>query len=183
LLQLATPAPKQAVQLPGPTFPSPFHYPVAPPGTIATAMGWGTNSPVVADYPNLLYEVDLPMIPANEGELNQIWTNLIDNAIDAMDEGGNLTLRARRNAMWVEVEIVDDGSGIPDEIRSRIFEPFFTTKAVGDGTGLGLGIAQRIARTHQGYIEAMSEPGRTVMCVRLSLAASRRSGRPLPCTG
>jgi signal transduction histidine kinase len=122
------------------------------------------------------YEEDLPMIQANEGELNQIWTNLIDNAIDAMDQGGNLTLRARRNAMWVEVEVVDDGPGVPEELRSRIFEPFFTTKGVGEGTGLGLGIAQRIARTHQGYIEARSGPGETVMCVRLPLAAATPSG-------
>lgn len=118
-----------------------------------------------------LYEDDLPTISANEGELNQIWTNLIDNAIDAMEDGGTLTLRARPNGMWVEVEVVDDGAGIPDDVRSRIFEPFFTTKTVGEGTGLGLGIAQRIARTHQGHIEVRSTPGETVLCVRLPIDA------------
>ena len=118
------------------------------------------------------YEEDLPRIPANEGELNQIWTNLIDNAIDVMDERGTLTLGAKRNDMWVEVEVQDDGPGIPDEIRPRIFEPFFTTKGVGEGTGLGLGIAQRIANTHQGHIEVRSRPGETVMCVRLPVTPS-----------
>jgi signal transduction histidine kinase len=113
------------------------------------------------------YQEDLPLIPAHEGELNQVWTNLIDNAIDAMDEGGELILKARENDMWVEVEVVDDGPGIADEVRRRMFEPFFTTKEVGIGTGLGLGIAQRIVRTHQGHIEVRSEPGETVMCVRL----------------
>ena len=113
------------------------------------------------------YQEDLPLIPANAGELNQVWTNVIDNAIDAMDEGGELILKTRLNDIWVEIEIVDDGSGIPDEILSHVFEPFFTTKDVGVGTGLGLGIAMRIVETHQGHIEVRSKPGRTVMCVRL----------------
>lgn len=122
------------------------------------------------------YQEGLPLIPAQEGELNQVWTNLIDNAIDAMDEGGELTLRARENDVWVEVEVVDDGPGIPEEVRQRIFEPFFTTKEVGVGTGLGLGIAQRIVRTHQGHIEVRSEPGETVMCVRLPVAHTSPGG-------
>jgi signal transduction histidine kinase len=116
------------------------------------------------------YQDDLPLIPANEGELNQVWTNLLDNAIDAMDQGGELILKARRNDLWIEVEIIDDGPGIPDEILSRIFEPFFTTKDVGVGTGLGLGIARRIVTTHQGDIEVKSRPGKTNMCVRLPIA-------------
>ena len=116
------------------------------------------------------YQEDLPLIPANAGELNQVWTNLIDNAIDAMHDGGELTLKAKLNDLWVEVEIVDDGPGIPEEIQSHIFEPFFTTKEVGVGTGLGLGIAMRIVETHQGHIEVRSTPGRTVMCVRLPVA-------------
>ena len=118
------------------------------------------------------YEDDLSMIPANAGELNQVWTNFIDNAIDALDEGGKLILKARRNDQWIEVEVVDDGPGIPDEIRARIFEPFFTTKEVGVGTGMGLGIAMRIVRLHQGHIEVRSAPGETAMCVRLPLAPS-----------
>ena len=113
------------------------------------------------------YAEDLPLIPAHAGELNQVWTNLLDNAADAVDEGGRVTLRARRNDAWVEVEVADDGPGISEEIQSRIFEPFFTTKEVGVGTGLGLGIANRIVKTHQGHIEVRSEPGETVMLVRL----------------
>lgn len=113
---------------------------------------------------------DLPLIPGNAGELNQVWTNLIDNAIDAMSEGGELRLRTRLNDMWVEVEVVDDGPGIPEDVRAQIFEPFFTTKDVGVGTGLGLGIAHRIVSTHQGHIEVRSRPGETVMCVRLPVS-------------
>ncbi len=119
---------------------------------------------VTRDYPD-----DAPMVPANEGELNQVWTNLIDNAIDAVSEGGAITLRIGSSDVWLEVEVVDDGPGIPGEIQSRIFEPFFTTKDVGVGTGLGLGIAQLIVRTHQGHIEVRSRPGETVMCVRLPM--------------
>jgi signal transduction histidine kinase len=115
------------------------------------------------------YEEDLPLVPANAGELNQVWTNLIDNAVDAMGDEGRLTLRAKTNDLWIEVEIEDDGPGIPPEMRSVIFEPFFTTKEVGVGTGLGLGIAQRIVRTHQGHIEVRSRPRETVMCVRLPI--------------
>jgi signal transduction histidine kinase len=115
------------------------------------------------------YQADLPLIAANAGELNQVWTNLIDNAVDAVDEGGALTLSAHGNDRWVEVEIADDGPGIPEDIRARIFEPFFTTKEVGIGTGLGLGIANRIVKIHQGHIEVRSRPGRTTMCVRLPI--------------
>jgi signal transduction histidine kinase len=114
-----------------------------------------------------VYDEDLPSIPTNAGEINQVWTSLIQNAVDAMSEGGVLTMRAHANDTWVEVEIADNGSGIPDELRPRIFEPFFTTKDVGVGMGLGLGIAQRIVRTHQGHIEVRSRPGETIMCVRL----------------
>ncbi len=116
------------------------------------------------------YQEDLPLIPANAGELNQVWTNLLDNAIDAVDQGGELILRAKLNDLWVEVEIVDDGPGIPEEILSHIFEPFFTTKDVGVGTGLGLGIAMRIVETHQGHMQVKSRPGETNMCVRLPVA-------------
>jgi signal transduction histidine kinase len=116
------------------------------------------------------YQEDLPLIPANAGELNQVWTNLMDNAIDAMDDGGSLILKARLNDLWVEVEIIDDGPGIPEELQTQIFDPFFTTKEVGVGTGLGLGIALRIVKTHQGHIEVRSRPGETVMCVRLPVA-------------
>jgi signal transduction histidine kinase len=133
---------------------------------------------VTRDYPD-----DLPMVPANEGELNQVWTNLIDNAIDAVSEGGAITLRVRTSDVWLEVEVVDDGPGIPDEIQHRIFEPFFTTKGVGVGTGLGLGIAQLIIRTHQGHIEVRSRPGETVMCVRLPMVRSSPVGETPTATG
>jgi signal transduction histidine kinase len=123
------------------------------------------------------YADDLPPVPANAGELNQVWTNLIDNAVDAMHPGGELMLRVRHNDMGVEVEVVDDGPGIPDDIRPNIFEPFFTTKDVGIGTGLGLGIAQRIVRTHQGHIEVRSRPGETVFCVRLPVAKTSPVGQ------
>ena len=118
------------------------------------------------------YQKDLPLIPAHAGELNQVWTNLIDNAIDAAAEEGTVTIRARLNDQFVEVEVIDDGPGIHEELRARIFEPFFTTKEVGVGTGLGLGIAMRIATIHRGHIQVRSRPGETVMCVRLPVASA-----------
>ena len=94
------------------------------------------------------YDPNLPRVSAYGGELNQIWTNLIDNAIDAMDGKGELRIRSKRNLDRVLVEIGDNGPGIPPEIQARIFDPFFTTKGVGQGTGLGLDTACRIARKH-----------------------------------
>jgi signal transduction histidine kinase len=113
------------------------------------------------------YQDDLPQIPANAGELNQVWTNLIDNAVDAVREGGEVRIAVRRDEAHLTVDIVDDGVGIPDDVRTRIFEPFFTTKGVGEGTGLGLDIASRIVRTHRGQITVESKPGQTVFQVRL----------------
>ncbi|HSN57169.1 MAG TPA: PAS domain S-box protein [Candidatus Sulfomarinibacteraceae bacterium] len=114
------------------------------------------------------YADDLPVIQAWAGELNQVWTNLIDNAIDAMDGEGTLTVRASREDPWVVVEIEDDGPGIPDAIRSEIFDPFFTTKAPGQGTGLGLNISRNlVVQRHRGEISVTSEPGRTRFTVRL----------------
>jgi signal transduction histidine kinase len=114
---------------------------------------------------------DLPSIEAYGSELNQVWTNLIDNAVDAMDGRGTLTVRTRRNGDdRVLVEIADSGPGIPDEIRSRVFEPFFTTKEVGKGTGLGLDIAWRIVvGRHGGEIGLESAPGDTRFQVFLPL--------------
>lgn len=119
------------------------------------------------------YSQDAPAILALPGELNQVWTNLIDNAIDAMPEhGGILEIETRRTNFGVMVCIADNGSGIPQELQSRIFDPFFTTKAVGEGTGLGLDIAQRIiTRQHQGFIDVESRPGRTVFQVSLPSGA------------
>jgi signal transduction histidine kinase len=110
---------------------------------------------------------DLPEISAYPGELNQVFTNLIDNAIDALPEGGELAVETAREGEQVVIRVVDNGSGIPEAVRSRIFEPFFTTKAVGEGTGLGLDIVQRIVRQHSGQIGVESRPGRTVFTVRL----------------
>ena len=112
---------------------------------------------------------ELPDIVARPGELNQVWTNLLDNAIDAA--ASRVAVRTRRCDGSVEVEIEDDGPGIPEDVRARIFEPFFTTKEQGKGTGLGLEIARRIARQHRGEIEVESAPGRTVFLVRLPLPA------------
>jgi signal transduction histidine kinase len=122
------------------------------------------------------YPDDLPTIPGNAGELNQVWTNLIDNALDAMDDGGELTIEVEQDDWGVAVKIVDDGGGIPDNVRHRIFDPFFTTKDVGEGTGLGLDIARRIVNTHGGQIEARIRPGKTEMFVRLPIKSVNNLG-------
>jgi len=112
---------------------------------------------------------NLPKITANGGELNQIWTNLIDNAADAMKNKGQLRLRAVREGDEVLVEIADNGPGIPKDIQPRIFEPFFTTKGVGDGTGLGLDAVLRLVRKMRGNISFTSAPGDTRFQVRLPI--------------
>jgi signal transduction histidine kinase len=117
------------------------------------------------------YDDNLPKVAAYPGELNQVWTNLIDNAIDAAPkEGGQLRVEALREDHVVVVKIIDNGHGIPSETQSRIFEPFFSTKPVGEGTGLGLDIAQRIVSQHGGKIAVESKPGATVFTVYLPLA-------------
>jgi signal transduction histidine kinase len=105
-------------------------------------------------------------------ELNQVWTNIIDNAIDAMSGKGELRVRTYREDDSVVVEIGDNGPGIPLEVEPRIFEPFFTTKAVGEGTGLGLDTVQRIVKKHRGSIQVHSKPGDTRFQVRLPVASS-----------
>jgi signal transduction histidine kinase len=123
------------------------------------------------------YAPDLPHIEAFPGELNQVWTNLIDNAVDAMDGHGRLELIVEAAPNRVEVSICDDGPGIPEELRSRIFEPFFTTKPVGVGSGLGLHIVYGIvAGTHGGEIKVDSEPGRTCFHVSLPLRLPKGTG-------
>ncbi|GAA5113414.1 ATP-binding protein [Alloalcanivorax gelatiniphagus] len=114
------------------------------------------------------FDDSVPVITANPGELNQVWTNLIDNAVDAMHGSGTLTVRTYADERHVVVEVADTGSGMTDEVAAHAFEPFFTTKEVGKGTGLGLDISRRIVvERHSGAIEVESEPGRTVLRVRL----------------
>ena len=120
------------------------------------------------------YEPALPRIEAYAGELNQVWTNLIDNAVQAMDGEGRLEVGAKRLGEEVEVLIADSGPGIPDDVGRRIFEPFFTTKAQGVGTGLGLHIAHNIVvNRHHGRISYVSQPGRTEFRIVLPLRLNR----------
>jgi len=114
------------------------------------------------------YAADLPRIEAYASELNQVWTNIIDNAIDAMDGKGEITIRTSKEDNRVIVEIIDNGPGIPDDIRSRIFEPFFTTKPPGQGTGLGLHITHDIiVNRHHGLLQVKSKPGETIFKITL----------------
>jgi signal transduction histidine kinase len=130
---------------------------------LAAKIGEGVT--VVKDY-----GPGLPRIPAFPGELNQVWTNLIDNAVSAMGGHGTLTIRTAIDSDMLLVEFADTGPGIPDGIRERIFQPFFTTKPVGQGTGLGLDISWRIVvNRHRGDLRAESVPGNTRLQVRLPL--------------
>ncbi|MDB5017123.1 MAG: glnL [Mucilaginibacter sp.] len=113
------------------------------------------------------FDETLPPVKALIGELNQVWTNLIDNALDAMEPNnkGTLTIKTERDRQFVQVYIVDDGPGIPDDVKSRIFDPFFTTKEMGKGTGMGLEVVQRIVHQHNGSIRVQSVPGKTEFIV------------------
>jgi signal transduction histidine kinase len=120
------------------------------------------------------FDRSLPPVPVYPGELNQVWTNLIDNAVQAMGGHGTLTVRTSRDGDCVRVQICDDGPGIPPEIQERIFEPFFTTKPVGQGTGLGLDISYRIVvARHGGSLTAESRPGDTRFTVTLPTTERR----------
>jgi signal transduction histidine kinase len=116
------------------------------------------------------YDRTLPRLCAYGSELNQVWTNLIDNAADAMDGKGELRIRTSRVGDCVLVEIIDNGHGIPSEVKAHLFEPFFTTKEVGEGTGLGLDTVNRIVRQHHGQVRVESEPGETKFQVSLPLS-------------
>lgn len=113
-----------------------------------------------------LFADDFPKILANPGELNQIWTNLIVNAIDALPNGGQISIRTFRERDYLCINIEDNGPGIPEEILHRIWEPFFTTKAIGEGTGIGLDLVKKIVQRHRGNIRVQSEPGKTVFTVK-----------------
>jgi signal transduction histidine kinase len=122
-----------------------------------------TQIEVVRDY-----DRSLGRLTVRGSELNQVWTNLLDNAIDALGGRGTITIRTARDGDGALVQIADDGPGIPPEARERIFDSFFTTKDVGQGTGLGLATARRIVvDRHDGALTVDSEPGRTVFTVRL----------------
>ena len=115
-------------------------------------------------------ESSLPPVKGFGGELNQVWANLIDNALDAVPEHGHVVVSVKREPGWVAVRVVDDGPGIPADIQGRIFDPFFTTKPVGSGTGLGLDIARKIVMRHGGEIDVDTAPGRTEFRVSLPTA-------------
>jgi signal transduction histidine kinase len=123
-------------------------------------------------------ENGLPPARGLPAELNQVWANLIDNALDAAPQGGAVTVSAERRDGVVVVRVADNGSGIAPEIRDRIFEPFFTTKDVGKGTGLGLDIVRRLVERHDGDVGVSSEPGRTEFTVSLPIASERTSRQP-----
>ena len=137
--------------------------------TTLTVLGYKlkhTSIEVVRDY-----DRSLPQLTVRGSELNQVWTNLLDNAIDALGERGTITIATRADGDCAVVEIADDGPGIPEEVAGRIFDPFFTTKDVGQGTGLGLATARRIVvDRHDGSLTLDAQPGRTVFCVRLPFA-------------
>ena len=116
------------------------------------------------------YDPDLPHIRTHAGELNEVWTNLMDNAIGAMDGSGIITIKTYRKGDKLTVEIGDNGPGIPESVQSKIFDPFFTTKDVGEGTGMGLDVVRRIITQRcNGEIDFTSEPGKTVFRVRLPI--------------
>jgi signal transduction histidine kinase len=130
------------------------------------------------------YDRSLPPVPAYAAELNQVWTNLIDNAVAAMEGEGTLTIRTDRDDGWAVISICDDGPGVPEDIRARIFEPFFTTKPVGEGTGLGLDISWRIViNKHHGDLSLESLPGDTRFIVRLPLDPPRDDADSAVVTG
>ncbi|HEU0055266.1 MAG TPA: ATP-binding protein, partial [Longimicrobium sp.] len=131
------------------------------------------------------YDPALPKVCAYAGELNQVWTNLIDNAVDAMGGKGRLTIRTAHQGGLATVEIADDGPGVPPAIQERIWEPFFTTKGVGEGSGLGLDIVRRIVqRRHGGSIRLFSRPGETRFQVTLRVdGPPKQSAAAVPLIG
>jgi signal transduction histidine kinase len=122
------------------------------------------------------YDKSLGKVTAHGAELNQVWTNLLDNAIDALGSSGQITIVTRADGDCAEVDISDNGPGIPAEVRDRVFDPFFTTKEVGRGTGLGLDTARRIiVDRHHGSLTLETQPGRTTFRARVLLDAATRS--------
>ena len=127
------------------------------------------------------YAPDLPEIQAFGSELNQVWTNIIDNAAGALGDQGEILIRTYQDGGWVVVEIEDNGPGIAEEIQAKIFDPFFTTKAPGEGTGLGLNISYNIViQRHRGNIKVFSQPGSTRFQVTLPIGSQTSEGEPPP---
>ncbi len=130
------------------------------------------------------YSEDIPRIQAYGSELNQVWTNIIDNAIEAMNSSGKIIIRTYKKDHWAVIEIKDTGPGIPNEIQAKVFDPFFTTKPVGLGTGLGLNISHNIiVQKHKGEISVKSTPGETCFQIKLSISASFKILNYLNCFG
>ncbi len=125
-------------------------------------------------------EPDLPQVRATGDELNQVWMNLIDNALDAAPREGSVAVDVRRELDRLAVRITDDGPGIPEDLVHRIFDPFFTTKPPGQGTGLGLDITRRLLHRYRGEVTVESHAGGTTFCVRLPVAESPPGGSPGP---
>jgi signal transduction histidine kinase len=117
---------------------------------------------------------NLPDVPAYVGELNQVWTNLIDNSIFAIEKNGEIAIETTCDNKNLTVRIIDNGTGIPKEIMSRIFDPFFTTKKVGQGTGIGLDLVNRIVKRHNGEIKVNSVPGRTEFAICIPLTHTKQ---------
>ena len=120
-----------------------------------------------------LFAESLPEIMAHVGELNQVWSNIIDNAVYAVDKGGEIVIETSADGKNVNAKITDNGPGIPVEIVSRIFDPFFTTKKVGEGTGIGLDLVSRIMKRHNGEVKVDSTPGKTRFCISIPIVQAK----------
>ena len=120
-----------------------------------------------------LFAENLPEVLAHVGELNQVWSNIIDNAVYAVDKGGEIVIETSTDGKNVTAKITDNGPGIPVEIVSRIFDPFFTTKKVGEGTGIGLDLVNRIIKRHNGDVKVDSTPGKTRFCISIPIAQTK----------
>lgn len=122
-----------------------------------------------------IFSENLPEVPVYIGELNQVWTNIIDNAVYALPNSGELVIETSSDGRNVCIKIIDNGPGIPPEIISRIFDPFFTTKKVGEGTGIGLDLVKRIINHHNGEIKVNSKPGRTEFLIAIPLSGNKKN--------
>jgi len=121
-----------------------------------------------------IFSENLPEVPAYIGELNQVWTNIIDNAVYALPNGGELVIETSSDGRNACIKIIDNGPGIPSDIISRIFDPFFTTKKVGEGTGIGLDLVKRIIKHHNGEIKVNSIAGRTEFLISIPYQETKK---------